>query len=152
MPEVNFDVEEAANYEITVPPGKYLVRCDEIRETFTKENNECWNLTLTIIHGEHKGNQIYDPLFFTERAMPRVKLVCHRLGGLEGTGYVTVNTTDLLNKSCYVAVVEKEDDFNAGKMVNKVAYAGYYAIENQPTEKRDGEKAEKPRPENDLPF
>jgi len=154
MAEVNFDVEEASNYEITVPAGKYLVRCDDVREGTTKAGDERWNLTLTITHGEHKGNQIYDSIFFTENAMPRIKLICSRLGGIKGSGYVTIEPSELLDKSCYVAVEERADDFNEGKTIKRVSYAGYYAIatDDSSTEKKEKKNEKKTKPEDDLPF
>lgn len=169
MAQVNYGVDEAADFETdpTIAVGKHLIECIEVTTRTTKAGDEQWSLKLEIIHGSDKGKMARDAIFFTEKAMPRVKLVCHRLGGIEGSGHIDVQPNQLLNRKSYITIVaEEKEEFGETKTTKRVAYGGYTSIGDDipedvdpkdehakadaQTETREDEK--KSKSEDDLPF
>jgi len=128
MPKRNWDdVEESTGG--MVPPGEYKAK---IVEVFPEGdgNDERWGVQFKIVEGDYKGQGFFDNLFFSQKALPRVKMVCSRLG-LPLSGNTALKPDMLLDLEAYVTV---EHSVYEGKTKPKVPYAGYREI-------KDGEPA-----------
>lgn len=126
MPSIDFSViDEARSFE-PIPEGQYRAEVSDVAESVTKSGGEMWTLAFRIIDGDHAGRLVYDRLIFTEKVMPRVKLVCSRLG-LDVTGAVELAPAMLLNRTCLltVEVGQYEDAAGVLKDTNQVPWGGY---------------------------
>lgn len=131
-PQVNFDdVPDPEDFS-PVPPGRYECRISDVEEATSKNGNLMWNLTLTIEDGEYYGRRIFDRLVFAEKALPRVKLVCQRLG-LDTEGTVDLVPSMLRGKKAIVSVEIETYTNDAGeeRKRNVVPFSGYIPEDGQ---------------------
>lgn len=123
-----------------VPPGTYLCRVQKVEEKETKAGDEMWSLWLQIEQGEHQGKMIFDNITFSEAGLPRVKLVCSRLGiDMNVEGHIDLSTDMLEGKVADVTVEidDYQDKHGNTRTKNVVEFAGYERVED---------------PNNALPF
>ena len=135
MSKINFDeIDDVQDYT-PVPEDKYLCRLIGAEEGTTEDGKEKWNLKLGILQGEYQGRFIFDNLFFTEKALPRLKFICTQLG-LELTGEVELEPKMLEDRRCHVtvSVEEYEDHLGKTKKRNVVQYKGYEAVDGESQE------------------
>jgi hypothetical protein len=142
MPQVDWDSTPDANDYSPLPDGTYRVTVEEVEEKQTSSGDLWWNLELRVIHGDCAGKKFWDGIFFTEKAMPRVKLVCSRLG-LKVHGVVDLTPDMLVGKVAYVNVIQEDyiDKEGNTRTKNSVPFGGYTKI-------NDDEKED----DDDMPF
>ena len=156
MPTVDFDEVADAEDFSPLPAGAYVCRVSGVEEKMSQAGNEMWNLKLVVEEGEYVGRYLFDNLVFVGKALPRVKLVCSRLG-IDVSGQVNLLPEMLMGKRARVTVgIEPYiDEHGAQKRRNVVPFAGYEAIDgggggaatSQP-------RADEPPPvtDADIPF
>ena len=126
MPKIDFSTIDDVNDFSPLPEGEYLCRLTDIEETTTRQDDDQWKLRFVVEAGEYSGRYIFDNLFFSPKALPRVKLICSRLG-VDVAGELDLRPEHLIDKSCRVKVIVAEYQNEEGntKLRNKVPYAGY---------------------------
>ncbi|HLA49812.1 MAG TPA: DUF669 domain-containing protein [Thermodesulfovibrionia bacterium] len=133
------NIPDNENVEL-VPAGSYIVKVVDVKECVAKSTgNKFWVFVFEIVDGNYKGTILKDTLFFTERAFPRVKLVCSRLG-LPVDNAVDLMPSMLIGKGCILTVkVEQARDADGLPKrnregneydINIVPFAGYARCEN----------------------
>jgi len=161
VPNINFnEIPDAEAYPL-LPHGTYPFRVQAVEVVNPDTHQERWTLKLLVTEGEQKGSFLRDTLFWSEKALPRIKLFCSRVG-IPTDGAVSLEPRHLLDREGYVEVTSEEWD---GKTVNRVPFAGYLKREEwlQPLpEGREPEAVAPPKsspgqqtlPENnsDVPF
>jgi hypothetical protein len=126
MSVIDFSKIEDVDDFSPVPAGSYLVRVDEVKEATTQRGDEMWRLRYVIEQGAYSGRCIFDRLVFSEAALPRVKLICSRLG-LDVSGELDLRPELIEGCSCVLSVEidEYEDEEGGTKSRNVVPFAGY---------------------------
>ncbi len=123
MPELDFDlIPDSA----LMPAGVYDCTISNVAtDERTKNGDEMWILTLTVSKGPYLARSIFDRLVFSERALPRIKLICSRLG-IPVKGKFNLEPRHLRGKDVQVVVEIDERTFD-GKLLksNKVTFDGY---------------------------
>lgn len=142
MPKIPFSKVPDAQDFSPLPEGKYLCRLEEITPANTQLGDEMWKLKFEVIDGDYVGRHIFDNMVFSKAALPRVKLMCSRLG-MDTSQDQDFEPDDIEGKSCWVIVEveDYEDQYGKPKKRNKVPFAGYEKISKDSVP--DGE---------DLPF
>ena len=144
MPHIDFSaINESQGFE-PLPAGQYRVVVTDVEERETKAGDEMWNLSLTVLEGDHRDRMIFDRLVFTQRAYPRVKLVCARLN-VDVSKALDLVPSMLLDRTALVTVEihEYQDSSGETKRTNRVTYGGW--------ERDPGPQEEATDPES-LPF
>lgn len=127
MPRINFDdVDDAVQI---VPEGTYVCALSEIAPDYSQKVGDFWRLKWKVSEGEAKGRIIEDPLFFTEKSLGRVKLLCSKVG-LPVTGTYDLQPKHLLGKRAKVTVEHVKEEYQ-GKTYTKakVPFGGYEALD-----------------------
>jgi hypothetical protein len=129
MPTVDFTGVADANEFTPVPEGTYTVEVDQVDEEVSQKGDELLKVRLHVIEGEHAGALVFDRLYFSQRALPRVKLVLDAMG-LSTSGEVDVTPGLLLGRKCRVDVTVDtyiKRDGSEGKATS-IPYAGYHRL------------------------
>lgn len=152
MPRVDFPgVEDAQDFS-PLPDGPYLCALTAIDDTKTTQGgDEMWDLRFTVEEGECRGRHIYDRISFGKKALPRVKLLCSRVG-IDVTAALLVTPKLLRGKRVWVTVETEPytDKQGQEKKRNSVPFAGYMKVaESEQQGAGAGASAE---PDDDLPF
>ncbi len=129
MPKVDFTkIGDIAEYA-PLPEGEYPCRLTQVEQTQTRNGDDLWRLRFVVTAGEFTGRYIFDNLVFSPKALPRVKLLCNRLG-VDVNGEVDLRPDHLLQRQCLVTVAIEEyaDEEGATKKRNRVPFAGYEAV------------------------
>ena len=135
MPKINFgEVGEAREFS-PLPKGDYRCRLVKVEETFTKDRDEMWRLRFRVEEGPEEGALIFDNLVFSEKALPRAKLICSRLG-LDVSSELDITPALILDRTCIISVIVEDYEDPQGKTQqrNKVPFAGYASIEEPEVE------------------
>ncbi len=128
MPKIDLsNIQEAGDL---LPPGTYDARLTEVKEGSTPNGIEMWRLTWTVLNETHRGRLVFDRIFFSEAALPRVKLLYIAVG-IDTSKEMELTSNNLLDKYAMVTVEVQEYKDNEGRKMegNKVAWAGYSALE-----------------------
>jgi hypothetical protein len=138
------DFRNVANVDeyAPVPAGRYSVEIEEAEEDLTRNGDERITLRLRVLDGEHAGAAIFDRIYFSPRALPRLKHLLDAVG-VETGADVDVSADLLRGKRCSVDVVVEsyvKTDGSEGK-TNSVPFAG--------TTRRPKEARSLPRTEAD---
>jgi len=143
-----------------VEAGKYKVEVKEVIEETSNDGDEYWRIKLEIIGGEYDGRIVTDNIFFTEKALPRAKIIWGSLG-LETKGIKHEKPEKLLERKCFIFVEigSYTDDEGNKKPKNVIPFAGYEHLEGKKRKKdnvavseKKGKKAAKDEEEDDIPF
>jgi len=140
MPIIDFDAIPDADDFSPLPNGTYLCILDQVVEATTKDGkNELWKLEWVVISGEYADRKIFDNMVFSEKAMPRVKLICSRLG-INTTGQVNLMPDELRGKTARVLVTIEEytNDKGETRKRNSVPFAGYERINDNDAPEVEG--------------
>lgn len=126
MRDINWDDVEDAGM---IPPGKYICRVIIAEELLPDDRGSKyrWDVRFEVLFGDERGREFHDSFFFTERALPRLKLL-YECCGLRTTGRARIDPDDLKGQTVQVTVgVEKYVDRQTGerKEGRKVPYNGY---------------------------
>jgi hypothetical protein len=110
-----------ADFSIPIPEGSYLAHCIESVSKTAKSGKVYINLTFDM-DTEVGARRVWDKLFFTEKAYPRLEKACKAMGVDLPDGRIFdqefVGKTVILD-----LIIEKTP---AGGLTNKVAYHGYH--------------------------
>ena len=131
MVMVNLEgVEEAQDFS-PIPDGRYKARLTEIAIDRTKTGDEMWNLTWTVLEGEQEGKKIFDRIVFSHKALPRVKMICSRMG-IPNEGTVELLPQQFDGKDLYVTTKQEKyfSEKHGEQIQSKVPFAGYESIED----------------------
>lgn len=125
MPMVNWDKIKDSEYTL-IPDGDYAVIVQEVVEKNAKTGIMYWDVEFMISDGDFAGHKLHDKLFFSEKALNRVKMACHRLG-VNTTGEYDFQPHTLIGRTCILTVLTEEyrDNNNTTKQRNLVPYDGY---------------------------
>lgn len=120
-------VDDAQSF-VSIPEGVYVCRIAEVREGVTREGSPRWSLRLEVAEGEHAGRTAaWDSLIFSERGLPRVKLVLERLD-FDVSGSLDLHPADLMDLRARIQFIteEREDPLTGKRVVRlRVPYLGY---------------------------
>lgn len=128
--KVDFSKAEASKDFEPIPSGTYEMKVTHVEEKMG-DKGAYWELTLEVQGGMYDGKEVKDRLFFTPKALGRVKLVYSHLAGVAlADGESDLETDDLLGCKGFVTVGIEDREYN-GKMYknNVVPFAGY--LKNQ---------------------
>lgn len=129
-------VKDTESYT-SIPPGTYRVRIIETRPGVTRDDSPMWGLRLQVVDGEYGGRlAAWDNLVFSERGLPRAKLVLEALG-FDVSGTLELERGQLLGLEARVDLVhETYDNARTGRREerNAVKYAGWSPPEDLPGE------------------
>lgn len=132
MPKIDSSAAEVQDF-VPPPVGEYLCEVTEIEEQETQGGDPMWKLKLEIQEGEQAGKLLFDNIVFSDKAMPRAKMIVSRFG-FDVSEDLDIEVDDLLNKQAIVVVDRIEEytkkDETTGRAA-RVAFAGYKAIEGQ---------------------
>jgi len=112
------------------PPGEYECKCIEVKEDHNKDN---WTLTWMVQTGPHAGKTFRDWLYLSERALPRIKILC-KATGLPHQGEVDVQSGHFGGRIALVTAINEDVnnlDYLGGKTTKtslKVPFGGYAAV------------------------
>lgn len=114
------------NYEL-LPVGWYEAKIKDVVIDSTKNNNEVWKLTLSILDEKYFNRLVRDNIIFKDTLDSRNKEIFKAFGFLVDEGPIDVEPNDLLNKvvKCKV-IVEKYEKDGQEKEVNKVEFFDGY--------------------------
>ena len=116
---------------VSIPEGTYVCRVAEVRQGITREGSPRWGLRLEVAEGEYAGRTAaWDGLVFSERGLPRVKLVLERLG-LDVSGTIDLHPNDLngLRARVQLLTEEREDPLTGKRQTRlRVPYTGYERV------------------------
>ena len=154
MPEVDFStIDEAGDFS-PLPEGKYLCRLESIDDSQQTQNgDDMWRMQFKIIDGEYKKRYIWDNMVFSEKAMPRVKLICSRMG-LDVSGAINLTPDLLMGRVVIIEVTTEEytDEQDVTKKRNVVLFAGYERAEAGAGEGEEESGGSSDEGESDMPF
>ena len=142
MVECNFDaVPDTSDFKI-VPAGDYVCRVDEVRIGTTRDGSERWALKLVVDRGTYAGKiAAWDGLSFSERGLPRVKSVLHRLA-VDTKGTVELQPADIIGRKAVVTIIDGEWTNEAtGERIlrTEVPFTGYRRLDEVDLEALDKE-------------
>jgi len=127
---MQIDLSQVDNIEDlrSVPPGEYMCRVAEVRESRSPAGHLRWGLRWEVVRGDWAGRTAaWDSLHWSERGLPRVKFALKMLG-LDVESTKELAPTALNGREAVVEVrpEEREDSVTGIRRVsNRVPYAGY---------------------------
>lgn len=148
MPKIDSNAKDVQDFS-PIPVGKYLVEVEDIQSSYTNAGDEMWKMKMLIVEGEEEGKYLFDNIVFSEKAMPRAKMICSRFG-LDVSKDFDLTEEMLLSRRAIATVdriesYEKEDGRTA--QASRIGFAGY---ENAPEGKEKGKP--KPKKKDDKVF
>ena len=157
MPHVDFPNIPDDDYA-PIPAGDYLCKCTDVDVGESSKGNEMWTLTWTVQEGEYRNRKVRDRLTFVDTAMPRIKLVCARLG-IDTSGPMNLSSWMLEGRLANVTTYIEDYETKEGeeRRRNTVPYRGYEYVDQPPpmdaTEARAAFVDEhRPVTDDDIPF
>lgn len=140
MPKVDWDSVPDNKDFSPLPDGQYCCVLNDIGAGVTRNNDEMWKLKFKVTEGKHSGRLIFDNMIFSEKAMPRVKLIASRLG-FKAVGESELTPELIMGSKVMITVFTEDyiDNNDVKKKRNVVPYNGY--------DKCDGKSDD-----DDLPF
>ena len=124
--KVNFD--EIKNAGI-IPQGEYLARITNVHEKETARGIGYWEVNLIVVVGPYSGSKIKDKLFFSPRAIPRLKLLTEACD-MQVSGIIDVDPKSYENKIVLITV--KHETYTNKDGIEKknptVTFDGYETI------------------------
>lgn len=118
------DTKDADSYA-AMPDGQYLARFTEVGIGKTQYGDEMWPITLTVASGECDGRKAFDRIIFSEKAMPRAKMLAKRVMDLDvEADEVDMERDSLLGRYALITV---EKNSYKGRESSTVTFAGYDA-------------------------
>jgi hypothetical protein len=104
-----------------IPPEEYYCKITGCEEKQAKSGSLYWDLSIRVEQGKYAGYMFGDKLFFTQAALPRVKMIFKRFG-YELNGKKGVEPRDLVGKYSYITT---EYDYYNEKKYTRPTYGGY---------------------------
>ena len=126
--KLDFTMIEDVESFVSVPEGTYDCKVSEVRLGITRDGSPRWAMRLEVTDGEYAGRTAaWDALVFSERGLPRVKLVLQCFG-LDVTGTLEIEPNDLVGLHARAqCMVEDYEDRLTGRRLTRlrVPYMGY---------------------------
>lgn len=118
-----------------LPAGYYPCKIVEADNYQNENGNQYLMLKMEVMKGSYKGRYIIDRLFYSEKALPRLKAILKRLGLKNDDDGLQIQSVLFLDKFVIIDldVEHKWIDETSTKPYtqNKVAYVGYYDAEKE---------------------
>lgn len=129
MPKVNFPEVDSISEFAPLPSGEYRCALAAVEMDFTRAGDEMWRLRWQVKEGDYTGRLLFDNLVFSQRAMPRAKLICASCG-LDVTGEVELTPEMLMDRNVMITTIveELEDDHGVNKVRNEIPWDGYRSV------------------------
>jgi hypothetical protein len=105
-----------------LPDGWYHVEVKSVQPKQASSGLEYWRVEFLVRDGGHAGARVFDNLFFSEKALPRLKIALSGLG-LPHDGVVEVVSEDLVGRRAWIEV--KSQEGTDRKVRNVVTFGGY---------------------------
>lgn len=158
MPHVDFpNIPDDKDFA-PIPAGDYFCKCTDVEVGESSNGNEMWTLTWTIQEGEYQQRRLFDRLVFTEKAMPRIKLVCSRLG-IDTSGPMNLSSWMFEGRLATITTFVESYTTKDGeeRKRNTVPYRGYEYVDQPPPMDLDeataaGAGERPPITDDDIPF
>lgn len=144
-----------------LPDGWYEAEVRTVRPKQASTGPEYWRVEFEVVAGDHSGARVFDSIFFTEKALPRLKVALSSLG-LPHEGVVDVAPEDLIGRHACIEVASKEGADQ--KVRNVVTFEGFRPATTRPQARtasktpsvrppeRSGSTSASAAPEADVPF
>ena len=132
MKTIDFSEVPDLDERSPVPEGPYRVEVYKAKYDTTQGGGDYLKLRLHVTDGEHAGAILNDQVYFTERALPRLKLILKALR-IDTEGELTIGPELLKGKTCLVDVIVNsyvKTDGSEAK-ANAIPFAGYHATEDE---------------------
>ena len=132
MKTIDFSTVRDPNEQSLLPPDRYLAEIERVEEDTSQRGDDVLKLLLRVTDGDHAGAVIFDRLYFTEKAMPRVKLLLKALG-ISTEESIEVTPALLVGHKCLVDVYVDSFTRNDGSEAqsNAIPYVGYHALDEE---------------------
>ena len=108
MPYVEFSRIEMPEKRPLLPEGPYKAQVEDIEGRKTREGDELWRVTFRVVgggmpEGRWNGRRLFDNWVFSQRALPRIKLIASAFGMEVGRNQ-EITPVDFLGRSVEVEV------------------------------------------------
>lgn len=154
MPHMDFpNIPDSEDFE-PIPADTYLCKCTDVDVGESSKGNEMWTLTWTVQEGEYQDRRIRDRLVFVAPAMPRIKLVCNRLG-IDTSGPLNLTSWMLEGRLAMITTVIENYTTNEGeeRKQNTVPYQGYeYVDQPAPMDLTEAARERASITDDSIPF
>lgn len=155
MPKVQWDNVEDTQTFAPLPEGAYVVEVAEVYpDKTTKNGDEMWRIEFEILEGQYRGRKLFDNMVFSQKAMPRVKYVCSKLG-IETKGTKELTPADIYRRKCLLTTtVEDRIDEQTGivRKQNRIPWNGYAEWQSAPPNAASPGIAPDESKEEEVPF
>jgi hypothetical protein len=105
-----------------LPESWYEAEVRTVQPKQASTGQDYWRVEFEVVAGDHSGTRVFDSLFFTEKAFPRLKLALSAFG-LPHEGVVDIAPEDLVGRHACIEVTSKEGTDQ--KVRNVVTFEGY---------------------------
>jgi hypothetical protein len=104
MPKLTYNLEDMSE-PAGVPPGRYLVKVEKVKQAIAHNSNEMLVWKWEIVDGDHAGEVIYDSTTLQKDYLCYFK---RRMVALGYSGAINVDTKDLKGKLACLIVGTRE--------------------------------------------
>ena len=115
-----------------VPEDQYLAEIGKAEYDTTRAGDDYLKIRFYIVDGDHAGAAIFDRVYFSKKAMPRLKLLLEALG-ISTKESIEVTPALLEGRKCLINVVVEsyvKSDGSEAK-TNSIPYAGYHKADEE---------------------
>lgn len=130
MTKIDFSQVSDAQDFSPVPDGEYECSLVDVELCWTSDGHEMWSLRWKIQDGEYSGRLLFDNVAFTQKAMPKLKLICESCG-LDVSAELDLVPDLVLGRQAMVTTyIDKYIDRQSGneKARNSVPWSGYRPV------------------------
>ena len=132
MKNINFSAVRDLDEHSLLPPDRYPVEIERAEEETSRHGTNSIKTLLRVTEGEYAGAVIFDRLYETEKALPRVKHLLKALG-IPTDESLEVTPELLVGRKCLVDVYVDSFTRNDGSEAqsNAIPYVGYHALDEE---------------------
>lgn len=112
-----------------VPDGRYLVEIEDLTEETARTGKKYLRVHMRVGDGEHAGAYIFDDLYLTDKAKPRLLCLLKALN-IASDGIVDISPELLTGKKCLIDVEIRGNERDGGGEWRRsvVTFGGYHPI------------------------
>lgn len=142
MPKIDSKAKDVQDFT-PPPPGDYLVEVEDIQAEETQAGDDMFKMKLKILEGEFEGKFLFDNIVFSEKAMPRAKMIASRFGFDVSKDFEL--TEDMLIGQRAIVTVDRIESYEKAEggtgQSARIAFAGYAECpEEHKPKKKDKKK------------